>query len=308
MQMTALTLSLSRFSFHIHWGVLTLVVVPLSLLLGGLLLGIAPTLAGYESFVVRSGSMAPHLGVGDLTVVGAVRTEQLSIGDIVTYRNPNRPDVVVTHRLVDILRDDAGRLTFQTKGDANDTIDHVAVESGAILGRVVYAVPWVGYVVDFAGRLEGKLVLIFFPMTLLALEKLPEIRRRQQQQQRAVESAPATLPRTASVTASGNSSVSASRTNSGGTGWITSETGSLIAHGRIAFTTGQSALALAMFDRVIVADPTVQEAWMLKAACLSTDKERLTCLKAGLAANPGATDLQHAVTAAEHATAFRFDF
>src|SRR6188472_4042195 len=141
------TLAIAR---HALWALKASVAVALLGLVMTLLAGTAPTLVGFETFVVLSGSMEPALGVGDLAVVGAVRPEQLKVRDIISYRTPARPNVVITHRLVGLGRNEAGRLTFETRGDANDSVDQVEVDSQAVLGRVIYAVPRIGYLVDFA--------------------------------------------------------------------------------------------------------------------------------------------------------------
>ncbi len=150
----------------------------LLIIIAVLLAGTVPSLFGYESFVVYSGSMEPAIGVGDLAVVAPVRPDQLMVGDVITYRTPQRPDVVVTHRLVGIAVDDQGRFSFQTKGDANDAVDQVLVEQGAVLGRVAYSIPKLGYLVEFSRRAEGKVLLIGIPGLLLALDYLIGARRR----------------------------------------------------------------------------------------------------------------------------------
>lgn len=271
------TLISYRWLFYFQWGGLALASATLLMLLGALLMGVLPTLAGYESFVVRSGSMSPYLGIGDLTVVSSARTDQLTVGDVVTYRTPHRPDMVITHRLVGILNDDEGRLVFHTKGDANSTVDQVAIDPSAVLGRVVYAVPFIGYVVDFAGRPEGKLCLIALPLALLGVDKWLTMRR---------HAPPAGRP----------------------AGWMSSDTGSLVSYGRIALSSGQTALAIAMFDRAIQADPTTAEAWLLKAACLGTAYERLNCLRSGLVANPRSDELARALAVAESTSGYLAHF
>ena len=47
------------------------------------------------------------------------------MGDVITYRPPagSGPAGLVTHRIVAITTDEAGRRTFRTKGDANDVAD-----------------------------------------------------------------------------------------------------------------------------------------------------------------------------------------
>jgi signal peptidase I len=245
----------------------------LVVLVGALLAGTVPSLVGYESFVVLSGSMEPNLHVGDLAVVGPVRQDQLEVGDVISYRTPQRPDVVVTHRLIGIGEDERGRPALQTKGDANDSADQVMVEPGAVLGRVAYGVPMIGYLVEFARRPEGKLLLLACPAFLLALDAFMAARKRQ--------SAPV-QPEPLTVTSSSVSGIGA-------------DAAELVSRGRIALENGGPGIARLMFDRAIAADPFCEDAWLLKAICLKDPVERLACLQAGLTVNPMSIQLKDAV-------------
>jgi len=245
--------------------------VALLFLIAVLLAGVLPSVLGYESFVVLSGSMEPNIHVGDLAVVAPRKPSEFMVGDVITYRTTAQPDVVVTHRIVGIGQDEDGRLSFETKGDANVVVDSVAVEQGAVLGRVAYALPYVGYLVDFSRRPEGKLLLIGLPGVLLVLDYFLGMRRRRQSPVTAVHG----------------------------------EAGELIARGRVAQQNGGTQAAVALFDRAIAADPHADEAWLLKAECLPEGPERVACLRAGLTVNPGSASLRHAVeqaSAAETAT------
>jgi len=242
--------------------------IALLVLIAALLVGTGPALFGYESFVVYSGSMAPAIQVGDLAVVAPVKPDRLMVGDIITYRTAQRPDVVVTHRLVDVGLGEEGRLSFQTKGDANNVVDQVAVDQGAVLGRVAYAIPKIGYLVEFSKRPEGKILLIGFPGLLLALDALLGTRKRRKGQVRPARS----------------------------------EACELVARGRLALDNGGINAALALFDRAIASDPHLDEAWLLKAECLPEGQEQLACLRAGLTVNPASTRLRDAVERASVST------
>lgn len=62
-------------------------------------------------------------------------------GDIITFRID---DTVVTHRVTENRN---GICT--TKGDANKTADPVSVKESQIIGRVVFSLPYLGYVIHF---------------------------------------------------------------------------------------------------------------------------------------------------------------
>lgn len=234
--------------------------ISLLLLIGLVLAGTAPGLLGFESFVVYSGSMEPAIGVGDLAVVAPTRTEEMRVGDIITYRPAQQPSLLVTHRLVGIGLDDAGRFTFQTKGDANNVVDQVTVGPEAVVGRVAYRIPKLGYLVDFAKRPEGRILLIAIPGALLAVDYLLSVRSRAQREVRHART----------------------------------EAEELLARGRIALNNGATNAALALFDEAIASDPRLVEAWLLKADCLN-ENEGLACLRAALTVNPRSSELQNAL-------------
>lgn len=240
-----------------------------------LLAGIAPSMFGYESFVVLSGSMRPALEVGDLAVVAPVRTESLMVGDIITYRQARRPDVLVTHRITNIGLDDQGRVRFETRGDANNTSDQVLVESRSVLGRVSYSIPMVGYLVEFSKRPEGKLLLIGLPGLLLVLDTFRSAARRRKPEEQEGDVTP-----------------------------VQTEAGALVAQGRIALQNGGVNAATALFDRAIAADPHLDDAWLGKAECLGdATADAVACLRAGLTVNPTSVKLREALERATLAQA-----
>lgn len=99
-----------------------------------------PGLFGIRPYVVYSGSMEPGIPTG---AVVFVKEEKFSPkkGDIITFHNN---DTVITHRVVKNIN---GICT--TKGDANETADPAVVKESQIIGRVIFALPYLGYVIYF---------------------------------------------------------------------------------------------------------------------------------------------------------------
>ena len=80
-----------------------------------------PTLFGYRTLTVRSGSMEPTLEVGSVVINKVSSPLDVAPGDIVTFADPGRRDQLVTHRLRRMRVE--GRTAYMvTRGDSNDTV------------------------------------------------------------------------------------------------------------------------------------------------------------------------------------------
>ncbi len=96
--------------------------------------------------VVVTGSMEPMIYPGDVILLQQMRTEEqvrnLAAGDVIQFQ---RDEIRITHRIVEILDDGIGNLTFRTKGDNNSTEDSRLVHPNDIKGELVQVVPKIGY-------------------------------------------------------------------------------------------------------------------------------------------------------------------
>jgi len=133
-----------------------------------------PQLAGAdESFVVLSDSMSSAIGAGSMVYVNDVSADQIGTEDVITYRSA-AADRRVTHRVVEVVERD-GQRQFRTQGDANEEPDPDLVTSSRVVGRVSFHVPYVGYVVSFAGTTAGVVLLVVVPALLLAALELRDL-------------------------------------------------------------------------------------------------------------------------------------
>ncbi len=106
---------------------------------------LGPVFVGWHPFIVFTGSMEPNIHVGSIVVVQPVRFESLTAGDVITFSVPQNPGMPVTHRVVKAEKSlDSGAWVVTTKGDANPTADIWTVGQEQAVGKVVYAVPFVG--------------------------------------------------------------------------------------------------------------------------------------------------------------------
>lgn len=98
-----------------------------------------PTLFGWDSRVVISGSMTPRINTGDVVVIQKT-TNGLAPGGLVTFHDQAQPGRIMTHRLVRQLPNGQ----WITKGDANASQDSTPVPVSAVIGRPRLVVPLVG--------------------------------------------------------------------------------------------------------------------------------------------------------------------
>lgn len=129
-----------------------LLVCNLYLIIMGHVVGVEhPTIFGYSTAVVTSGSMEPALSVDDLIL----NRMQVSYekDDIITFQNS---DSLTTHRIISVT--DEG---YVTQGDANNTADLDIVPPDTVVGRVVWIIPHIGSAISFLKTPLGMVILIF---------------------------------------------------------------------------------------------------------------------------------------------------
>ena len=97
-------------------------------------------LFGRSLFRVRTASMEPGIEAGSYILVARVRTDQIAVGDIITFRSddPAIRGQLNTHRVTEILD---GGTAFRTKGDNNPGEDLYPVPADHVVARYVRPLP-----------------------------------------------------------------------------------------------------------------------------------------------------------------------
>ena len=149
--------------------ILVAIVVVLALLLVG------ARFIGLNVYTVLSGSMEPTYHVGSLIYVKDVDTDELKAGDVITYMLDE--DTIVTHRIVDVIPDetDPSIIRFQTKGDANDSVDGSLVHYKNVIGTPVFSIPELGYLANYIQKPPGRYIAISAGAIILLLVFLPDL-------------------------------------------------------------------------------------------------------------------------------------
>lgn len=112
-----------------------------------------PSIFGYSSLMVATGSMSGTIEEGDLIIIRD--TDDYKIGDIVTFFQDG-DDIPTTHRIYNI--DENGN--WKTRGDANNSYDKRSITSDEIIGEVVLVIPYVGTFIDWAVEGGGLIYII----------------------------------------------------------------------------------------------------------------------------------------------------
>jgi signal peptidase len=133
----------------------------LSITLSMLLLSIGPRFIGFSSFVIYSGSMEPGIHKGSIAIGKPVQPADLRVGDVVAFKT--RTGAAPTVHRIHEIKQEAGQVLVTTKGDANATVDPdvVVVTSGG--ARIVYSIPYVGYLVELPRTVLGPRVAFMLP-------------------------------------------------------------------------------------------------------------------------------------------------
>jgi signal peptidase len=122
----------------------------------------------FQFFIVSSGSMEPAIHTGSLVVVTPKLSYQIS--DIVTFYTGIDKKSTVTHRIVA-----RNQNQIKTAGDSNNQPDNNFTPVSLVLGKVVYSVPYLGYLAAFAKTPKGFILLIIVPATIIIYEELKSI-------------------------------------------------------------------------------------------------------------------------------------
>lgn len=134
-----------------------------------LLLAVGPHVFGYRTMTMLTGSMAPQIEPGDVTVATPIDVTDVTEGMVLTYRQPIGDRALVTHRVVAVDKTPDGTVTIQTKGDANQANDPwTATLTGDTAYQVQAVIPELGHLIQ-ALRTPGLTqALTYGAPTLLA--------------------------------------------------------------------------------------------------------------------------------------------
>ena len=131
-----------------------------------------PSIFGVKNFIVLSGSMKPTIDIGDIVLVK--ETPEIKKKDIVAFKVDGS---VVTHRVVDII-EEGNEVFYQTKGDANKTVDPDLIKFEDIEGKYIFKIGVVGKIILFLKTDFGIFYFIGAFLIYLFLSNMSDSKKR----------------------------------------------------------------------------------------------------------------------------------
>lgn len=157
-----------------YWKIITYIIYIIVILFAITAIMSRFSIGGVKLLTVQSGSMEPAIKTGSLVFVKS-QNEYLK-GDIITFKNSKDSKDTITHRIFDI-KNINGVNEIQSKGDANNAPDADLIPKSLILGKVEFAIPYIGYSIGFSRTLPGLIVLIIVPATIIIYDEISKIKR-----------------------------------------------------------------------------------------------------------------------------------
>lgn len=142
------------------------------LLLAILLLGSLMPFMGYQIRIVQSGSMEPTLPLGSALIV--LDSEDYAVDDIVTFQRVGEVEAT-THRIVGEENSPDEGLMYIMRGDANNTDDQYPVAPREIAGKVVFHLPFLGFLLNFIRQPIGFAIVIGLPSLWIIYEQVVKV-------------------------------------------------------------------------------------------------------------------------------------
>ena len=135
-------------------------------------LGESTSVFGYSFYYVLTGSMEPEIMAGDMILGESVDSEELQVGDVVTYMGESGDlfGKVITHKIVEIHEDG----TLITQGVANSVPDP-QIRASQVMSKYVTTIPLAGGLFSIINSKIGFILLIATPLGLLIINEVSNI-------------------------------------------------------------------------------------------------------------------------------------
>ena len=136
-----------------------------------------PNVGGTFPLMVKSGSMSPTIEEGDLIILHATdKKYDYKKNEIITFWEKGAGSVLITHRIIDVTKDDNGNVAYVTQGDFNATQDRNLVHAEDIVGVYQNKLPGLGRIALFMQTIPGIIICVVLPLAIFVVYDI--LRRR----------------------------------------------------------------------------------------------------------------------------------
>ena len=127
-----------------------------------------PDFGGRIPLVVLTDSMYPDIKGGDLIICKTIDPEEVEVGDVISFYDPDGNGMtIVTHKVVEIVAEDDGTVSFRTWGINNNTEDRTLVPAEKVVAEYTgLRIPKAGHVSMFMQSTSGLIVCVILPIIL----------------------------------------------------------------------------------------------------------------------------------------------
>ncbi len=138
-----------------------------------LLAATLPAFAGFHTVIVYGGSMGDALPAGSVAITKPVDATALETGDIIAVGG-HAGGLPILHRIVGIEEASDGRV-LTTRGDKNEANDRLPISVAGQGDRLVYHIPWIGYILAFSRSALGFSLLVGIPLFVWVVREIANV-------------------------------------------------------------------------------------------------------------------------------------
>jgi len=142
----------------------------LGLVIAMLVFSILPVKGNIDILAVKSGSMERAIRVGSLVIIKP--NSEYKVGEVVSFKNSADPKTPITHRIISEIN---GK--YETRGDANQTSDRNQLTKDVVLGKVIFNVPYAGYVLAGVRQPVVFVLIILIPAGIIIYDEIKKIKK-----------------------------------------------------------------------------------------------------------------------------------
>ena len=126
-----------------------------------------PSFLGVTPLIVLSGSMEPQILEGELIFSTHIDPDDVREEMVISFFDPlSTTGTIVTHKVVEIIDDGDGTISFRTRGINNNSNDSALVPEENLVGRYRFGIPFAGFVAMFMQSTPGLVVCVAVPLVL----------------------------------------------------------------------------------------------------------------------------------------------